>query len=522
MDTRSSSPLIPRRDFLASAFVAGSATAWGYGRPQFMAQTAPAERLAPLTMLCLDPRDFAGAEGFDHRVSCARKDPDRPVFEPAPNQFDSQRVLNHGTVLYDGGRFRMWYGGMGAADKAKPWWEWLRACYAESDDGLHWRRMPVNSDGSHVIPVLPHNCCIYKDEAAPDANRKYVSLYFYNSGEQRELAEQRKHDPVRPVIPGRLLTSAEGLHWRHEPAQVTFEGPKPWSFVPQSIFRDVYEADPARRWKAYGFSSINQRSRAGFCVYSADARHWIAPAVNPILNPVDRGAPADSPGPEQHIHDTVVWQQAGYYLALYQYLYGKEQDDVELAVSRDGHKFTFVDPGVKVIARGGAGAWDRGEIVQTPPVVVGDEIWLYYGGSDYYHPSDGPYDRARSDRLRVCAGLARLQRDRYAYLQPKLGVVDRSLQTSAVTLPKGTWRLFINADCSLHDSLTVEILQKSGDVPLPNYGAANCRPLTRDELRQTVQWSERDALDSANLGAVKLRIHFKGRPKLYGYTWKPA
>ena len=514
-----------RRDFLSRigvAGVAGASVLGEVGGPQALwAQAKPVD-LTSLRFLCLDPAEFETLVGLRQRVTPARKEPRTPVFEPQVGQFDSLRVFNHGTVLHDQNRFRMWYGAMGQPDAARPWWEWLRAGYAESEDGIQWRRVAVTPDGSHIVPDLPHTCCVYKDELAADPAYRYLALHFANSGEQRQLAESGQYDPKADFISGHLWTSADGIRWQKEASRVRFVGDKPLSFAPQCFFRDLQAADPARRWKAYGFSSLTLRSRAGIYAYSADGRTWTVPASNPILKPVERGAPKDSTGPAQHIHDTVVWRYSGYYLAFYQYLYGPDQADVELAVSRDGEHFTFVAPGEKVIARGGPGEWDRGEILPTVPVIVGDEVWLYYGASDYYHPSDGPFDRKRADTSRVCAGLARLPLGRFAYFEPQANATESYLMTRSIRLP-GTapLKLIVNAACGPGDSLTIEV-QTAAGMPLAGYARKDCVPIAGDSSRHVVTWRTSGEQIRPAEQPLKVRFDFRGAARLYGFTWLPA
>ena len=65
----------------------------------------------------------------------AQKGSAQPAAQPGkPGSFDQDRVLNHGTVLFDEGKFRMWYGGASAAGRLLV--AWMSTGYAESHDGL--------------------------------------------------------------------------------------------------------------------------------------------------------------------------------------------------------------------------------------------------------------------------------------------------------------------------------------------------------------------------------------------------
>ena len=120
--------------------------------------------------------------------------------------------------------------------------------------------------------------------------------------------------------------------------------------MPQSVLYDPEERDPDKRYKAYGFSALNLARRGGGYAYSPDAYHWTAHPDNPMLDPFARAIPVVRGGKVEQIHDWVVWKDGDYYLSLYQYQHNGRELDLELAFSRDGENFVFVDPGQKVVA----------------------------------------------------------------------------------------------------------------------------------------------------------------------------
>lgn len=81
-----------------------------------------------------------------------------PVLEPAGGWEKSSLMCPH--VLHEQGRFRMWYSG---GEKYEP----DAIGYAESDDGIHWRREPTNpvlrpqggweSDRATAACIVPHD-----------------------------------------------------------------------------------------------------------------------------------------------------------------------------------------------------------------------------------------------------------------------------------------------------------------------------------------------------------------------------
>ncbi len=116
-----------------------------------------------------------------------------PVLTPSrqdPSKPDYIATHFYGTVLFDEGKYRMWYYAVGREDTEQrltigP------VCYAESDDGIEWRRpnlkqreykgsldnnaldLPGDSMyGGHVI----------KDATEPDPQQRYKMVYNLHNG----------------------------------------------------------------------------------------------------------------------------------------------------------------------------------------------------------------------------------------------------------------------------------------------------------------------------------------------------
>ena len=78
-----------------------------------------------------------------------------------------------------------------------------------------------------------------------------------------------------------------------------------------------------------------------------------------LFDPMVGATPPVHGGLVQQMHDTIVWQEGGYYLALYQYQHDGIFLDLRLAVSRDGENFTFIHPELPFLPSGQAGDGDR-------------------------------------------------------------------------------------------------------------------------------------------------------------------
>ncbi|GIT30970.1 MAG: hypothetical protein Ct9H300mP1_30160 [Planctomycetaceae bacterium] len=155
-----------------------------------------------------------------------------------------------------------------------------------------------------IVPYFAHAPLLFRDDADPDVSRRYKGFYFWNSGQHMEIARTgkygRKYDPRDEHFLMDLLTSPDGIpldQARGEKPLSPGKQAKPFSAIPQSVFRDVAEPDPQKRFKAYGFMSLNVRRRGTCCLTSPDALHWTAHPEMPLIDPAIRGIPRRSAVP---------------------------------------------------------------------------------------------------------------------------------------------------------------------------------------------------------------------------------
>ena len=327
------------------------------------------------------------------------------------------------------------------------------------------------------------------------------------------------YDPRAEYFPAILFTSPDGLELTPHEARVVFQegAAKPFSIIPQSFFCDQAEPDPARRWKAYGFMSLNLRRRGGAYMYSADALTWYVHPEVPILDPAVRGTPAVVGGPESQIHDTVVFPYRGYYLALYQNQYNADRLDIELAASRDGETFVHIQLGAKVLPLGPEGEWDSEHIVHTMPVVLEEEIRIYYGGGRHLDVPAEERHRLGEKALKFQPGLARLRIDGFTCMALQTPACEGALSTIPFQLDEPCG-LQLNALCDRARTLRIAVMEASSERALEGYSHEENIASTEDGLSIPVRWQ-----NAAELPAgvpVRLRFHFAGdaaMPRLYSY-----
>ncbi|MAG94412.1 MAG: hypothetical protein CMJ48_11775 [Planctomycetaceae bacterium] len=485
-------------------------------------------------VLFLDMLEVARTENVRLHVETAVKHPKNPLMQTGPaGSFDEDRVFNHGTVLLDGGKYRMWYGGIREprpGEPRPPWWDWIRCGYAESDDGIHWKRVRVGlvewngSRENNIVPYMRHAPVVIKDEKDPEPKRRYKAFYFWNSGEHLDIARtgkyDKQYDPRDELFLMDLFTSPDGIRLERHEGEVRFPGEqvKPLSAIPNSVFRDDDEPDPNRRYKAYGFMSLNLRRRGTSYLFSPDAQHWTAHPEMPLIDPAVRGTPPAAGGPTGQVHDTVCFPYEGYYLALYQDQHEPSNMPIELAVSRDADTFHHVKPGSKVIPVGDPDDWDAQTVLPSTPVILDREIRLYYGGgTERKPPLDG------RPKWVALPGLATLRRDGFTSIGLVSDKQSGSLVTIPFRLPQPRARLHVNVDCPGKSRLRAELLDAKTGEPLLGYSLAECKVITGDQFDATITWTVNATLPrTTNLVRLHLELQTQeNSPKLYAFWFQP-
>jgi hypothetical protein len=466
-------------------------------------------------LLFLDLGDLATLDGVMLNLNSPQKK-GRIVNSGQPGDFDSHRTGPFLRVLKENNRYRMWYSGYKMPPPGAGWWEGYRVGYAESADGRQFQ--PVNlgltpfngQPDSNVIPGLPYvpQGMLY-DAQEPRPERRYKLLKFPSAGAHNDEARAGRMDPWSSRINGQLLVSADGIHWSAEPASMDFPGGRPQELIPQSFFHDTAEPDAAKRYKVYGYSSLNAHRRTGSVAYSADGRQWTAWHDNPALDPFVSAEIPVRGGIVNQIHDTVVWQYGDHYLALYQYQHDKELLDIRLAVSRDGEHFTFVRPGQVFLSPGKPGEWDAMHLNPSVPLVDDNEIKVYYGA---VHEDVAQH--------RGGLGLATLRIDGFTDLRIQPGRKAASFTTVPLQ-PGQAAKLLLNADAG-GGRITVELIDAVTGQTLPGYDAASCIPITGDALAHPVRWQGQSDLRAVR-GEFKVRVSLEGAaqgPKVYSLQFQ--
>ena len=480
-------------------------------------------------VLFLDLKELQHIDGVRLQVNTARKRAEPVITGGRPGGFDSQGAAKV-AVVRQNGVYRAWYTGM----YREPGSEWpksgpypqVRVGYAESEDGIHFKKKPLGltsfgeNDNTNIVGGLPATAIfrpivptgMHIDSADPDPSRRYKFLTWSASRPKRKLPNPDDVDEQTWT----LWTSPDGLRWKQASrGGIRYPGGMPASFSPQSLFHDPDEPNPARKYKAYGFIGLNNDRRGAGYGYSEDAIEWTADPRNPVFDPWARATPVVRNGKVEQIHDAVVWKYHQYYLALYQYQTSGEEMTIELAMSRDGENFVYIQPGAEVVRRGEAGEWDCDSIAPSVSLMDEDEIKVYYSGYRFSQTKliEGEHS----------TGLATLRLDGFTHLTLEDGRDGGSVTTIPVDRGNAT-ELSVNALCADGSQIEIEIVDPKSGQTLPGFSREECTPLTSDSLAHRIAWGNRSLAD-IGIAKFQIRFHFAAgdaSPMLYSFEFRSA
>lgn len=491
-----------RRSFLVSS-VAGAA-ALGRMQPLRCAtpeQTnIPTENLAgpprgPWRRLFLDAATVEQSHGLDrvfHSADPAAANPLIVRDEPWEGVSAVTGPYVYGTVFWEAGRLRMWY---------QLLYQGNHIGYAESKDGVHWTKPRLgiiefngNRQNNLVVSAfqpeatggLCHNPSVIRRPGDVDPRQRYA-LFGFDSGP-------------------RVAFSPDGLHWKYPAAaEALFASSDVVNFA-----HDPYQERYFATWK-----TRNRRGRAVGIAWSADGLRWNKPFAGPVftaddLDPDDTqiyGMPAFA---YQGLYLGLPWIYHARYFRYGDYsvekLHEAQSDsprtmDVQLAWSWDLVNWTRPPRREAFLARGKPGTWDAGGIVTAnSPVIMGDELWFYYGGTDGVHDDK---------RLKGAIGVARLRLDGFCSMQAN----DAEGWLITRREPFHEPAVMINARTKANGRICAEILDRKNRV-VPGFSRDECLDFRGDSARHELRWKSPQF--PKRLPDYKLRF-FLQNAEIYSY-----
>lgn len=438
----------------------------------------------------------------------AEKHPTNPVLRCGPEGSpDHGHAVLYGTVLHEGGRFRMWYLAMSQTrfdgTQAPGWWRPM--CYAESADGVHWTKpelglVEFNGNRRNNICLIegePQSLTLVNDflsvlhdAADPDPARRFKCAYIAHppyddirGGMSSIGAKERR---VAAFV---CATSADGLKWKivgDRPANAQGE-----RFEVTSLYRfgDFYYATGQLispwTWRPDG----SDAGRVMLAYRSPDFITWSKAKAFAFARPGQLTNPAMI-GQQTHM-GAGLWNRGNVLVGLYgmwqdgpkekpkgsSHLWGT-RIDLGLVVSNDGIHFREPVPDFKVIARGNEGEWDSIALLQGHAFAnVGDQTMLWYSHWD-----------TGGGLKNMEIGLATLRRDGFGFLSRKEDDSEAHCITRTIDALDHDARLLVNADAVTADApLLIELVDHL-DRPLPGYSGPEAARVAQAGTRQEVAW----------------------------------
>ncbi|MFH0965918.1 MAG: hypothetical protein V2A58_18115 [Planctomycetota bacterium] len=440
--------------------------------------------------------------------------PERAAEEPVirrdrPWEHVTYFTYSNYAVLRDGedGLLKCWYEDLEIPAKRDRIDHYARQLYAESEDGIHWRKPELDVleiDGRRTNIVLGggdygevHSASYVIDPHPAQRDLKFRTLYshMWDDGKAHRNRIECAH-------------SRDGIHWtRYEEfPRFGMSGPRLNDVSVLFYDEDAHEFVQNTRHFLQWAGAINLRNphtasflgplephnpltynqRRVWQTRSHDFLHWseLVPAA----------ATDEEDNLDEFYYGMAQFRLGSVYLATVGVLRAVDNEmDVQLLLSRDGIRWSNTNKRQPFLAPRGEGHWDAHMVsLVSPPIEMGDKLYFFHGGTSSHHdwwiyPGGIAGELPPCDRLENVAyglGLATLRKDGYAGLyanrQREGTVVTRAL------ISLGT-KLVINARCAPGGSIVVEIADRRDEAIAP-CTRENCDPFRGDSVAHTVTW----------------------------------
>ncbi len=403
------------------------------------------------------------------------------------------------SILFSGG---MWYDG-----KIKKHRMWYQAgfhgsiAYAESDDGIHFKRGAYQIYGDTNI-IMPRGG-VWFDTSA-------VVLNHYPENEEK--AEYVMSLYIRPSQTERtgvnVFTSVDGIHW----ALQTLTGSKGFSKLNGCGDTTNISYNPFR--KKWTYSIKHHEGVLGRKRYYAEGDTLVA--ARDMENMVfwqradclDIKHPEYNCEPQLYVFNTIAYESV--MLGAYDIWKGPENDvcmatgkpkitEIHLGFSRDGFHYARQKDRTPFIGCSrDAKKWDNGYVHASNTIcqIHGDELWFYYSAFQGDEGMRGATEESNGMYANGGIGFAKLRRDGFASLDGTGYITTEKVEFDGKYL-------FINATAK---TLYAEILDDNGKV-VKGFEKENCNPFSGDSCKNNITWKEKKDLSELSGKIIKIKFY---------------
>lgn len=439
-------------------------------------------------------------------------------------------------AMYDGGRYRLWYNSNDTSQKAS-----LMVCYAESDDGVHWRKPDLNViewNGSKKNNIVYGGAPsawsvelgnVFLDPAAKPEER-YKMIF---SAWESKYIYPFDHYPF--MATGGVLRGAysnDGLHWTEYPGVFLGRYPDSQNAATYDPILGKYIAY-VRASSTYGALDVGahlvkpaSRGRSIARMESEDYLNWSYPELSLAPDILD-GLDVDFYNPGYSRYGEADDAHFLFPSALAQH---EGTLDVQVVVSRDNRTW-IRSTREAFIPRGQPGSYDSTRVYAGPGFVpIGKERYALYCRCEN-KPHGGVHARTSMKTTPENApklGRALFKRDRI------VGIEAGSEWGTFTTRPLlfDGRRLVVNAEpTGASAQLKIEMIgvdtmqaqdavhgRHREDAVCPGYTFEKCTPLTEDQLDAPVRWEGRAGV--GEWAGKPVRLSFRMRSvRIYAFQF---
>lgn len=510
---------ISRRGFLGSA-----ATLAGASAAIAAAETARAADLARpttgATLFAFDDVSIPHRRNLRLTMHQPQKHPANPVLRPGPpGAPDEYRAQFYGSIIREGGKFRMWYiagdkDGMSTVANKTAYFGW-RDAYAESEDGIHWTKPNLGlveyrgSRNNNLLAIDPPDVTgltlvLLHEPDDPNPSRRYKMMH------QIRWAEAPAFGWTTSVP----LFSSDGFHWKLE----TKGRPKNHaiSTVDMPLPPEHTEQSGLYKWQGMYYLTGQQLSpwtylpdgrECGRIMTSFRSSDFVNWKQSKTINYVRHGyvSMPQALGRESH-SPASVWNRGNVLLGLHGLWDGApnvtdRRMPLGLLISNDGLHFREPVPDSVFVPYGEDGDWDRHGLLSGQAFEhVGDETYIWYGNWDL--------SATRYEDAPGAVGLLTMRRDGFGSLSPMKPDQPAELVTCTLDASLAD-QLVVNVDGLGSDArLRIELVDAL-ERPVPGFSGDASALATDSGVLSPLRWPQAGVVP-AGTGPVRLQITFEG------------
>ncbi len=447
------------------------------------------------------------------------KYPGNPILR-AEMPWEKPSVYLYGTVLRDesSGEFKMWYQSASADSRAPGGF----TCYAVSSDGLNWERPELGifefrgSKRNNVVLDYDVPSVIHLPDE-PDPQKRYRLFVDGRAIEYLGYCTAASPDGIHWSTPRPIYSSGDVAQFCYDPAfgkYTTFaklrafnagflrrsictmqtEDPEKWGYFNVTLIPDVEDDRIARERLS------SRRDRLSL---------WHPETVHGDFYGLS-GFPYES------LYLGMLWV---FHISSSKVDGDDGLIDIALVSSRDvTHHWDRLGNREPFIPLGEPNEWDSGMLfTASAPVRVGDELWIYYGGSNMSHGDDVhslPPEEVEARGKGTAIGLAKLRLDGFVSLDAD--ETGGFMITKPLTFEDS--RLEINADAD-GGEIQIELLDGETDKVLPGFDKEVFETFRGDSVEHEAIWRDSPGPDRLTGRPVRLKFYLR-KARLFAFRFR--